>query len=158
NSVFAHPYLFSRYLRYAFDNPPPPKNGVLTFGGPLQLLGVYERTHFEDFQVDPGIQSNVYTLFRPPIDDFGFAGSFISFLVAGVLAGWAYRRISHGDIIFAPILTAFYPHVLVVGGYFFAYNTLVLCHVMVGMYLVFVLRKLRRKAEPAAIKLKPFMP
>ena len=148
NSVFAHPYVFSHYLRHALDHPPTPRNGLLIFGGPLQLLGVHERTPFEDFQVDPGVQSNVYTLFRPPIDDFGLAGSFISFLIAGLLAGWAYRQISRGKMLFAPILTAFYPHVLIVGGYFFAYNTLVLCHVIVGTYLFFAHWKLRPRLAP----------
>ena len=135
-SVFGHPYAFSYYLNRTIDFPPTPRLGAYLFAGPLDLLGIRERTPFESFALDMGVQSNVYTLFRPPIEDFGLIGSFVSFLFAGLIAGFAYSSISGGDIRWLPILTMFYPHVMVVGGLFFAYNSFTLAHCLLAAYLV----------------------
>jgi hypothetical protein len=134
-AVFGHPYSFSYYLKRALDRPPEPQYGALTFSGPVELTGLRRRAAYENFDIDRNVSSNVYTLFRPPIDDFGLVGSFFSFLVAGFLAGFAYGRVARGQVIWAPITNMFYPHVLVIGGYFFSYNSTILAHGFVALYL-----------------------
>jgi hypothetical protein len=101
----------------------------------VELTGLRRRAAYENFDIDRNVSSNVYTLFRPPIDDFGLVGSFFSFLVAGFLAGFAYGRVARGQVIWAPITNMFYPHVLVIGGYFFSYNSTILAHGFVALYL-----------------------
>lgn len=148
-SVFGHPYSFSYYLNRTIDFPPSPRLGAYAFAGPLDLLGIVERTPFENFVLDAGVDSNVYTLFRPPVEDFGLIGSFVSFLIAGLIAGFAYSNIAAGDIRWLPILTLFYPHVMVVGGLFFAYNSFTLAQCLLGGYLLFVAKR-RRELDPRA--------
>jgi oligosaccharide repeat unit polymerase len=144
HGMLSHPYAFSHYLRRAIDRPPNPAFGLKMFAGPTQLLGIKQRTPFEQFEVDSGVMSNVYSLFMPPIEDFGLAGSFFAFLVAGVIAGWAFGRVARGTVSLIALLNMFYPHVLVVGGYFFAYNSITLAYVMVGGYLLYVHRRSER--------------
>lgn len=140
HGVLSHPYAFSVYLKRALDHPPEPQYGMLTFSGPLELVGLHQRTCYEAFEVDEGVYSNVYSLFMPPIEDFGLVGSFVSFFVAGLIAGWGYLRVSQGSLPYIPILTMFYTHVLVIGGYFFAYNSMVFAHVVLGAYLLWCSR------------------
>ena len=140
-SVFGHPYSFSYYLNRTIDFPPTPRLGAYVFAGPLDLLGIVQRAPFENFTLDSGVESNVYTLFRPPIEDFGLLGSFVSFLVAGVIAGVSYSRIESGDIRWLPVMTMFYPHVMVVGGLFFVYNSFVLAYVLLAAYLIVLNRR-----------------
>jgi hypothetical protein len=149
-SVFGHPYAFSYYLNRTIDFPPTPRLGGYLFAGPLDLLGIQERTPFENFALDTGVQSNVYTLFRPPIEDFGLIGSFVSFLFAGLIAGFAYSGIATGNIRWLPILTMFYPHVMVVGGLFFAYNSFTLAHCLLAAYLLWAVGRSResRRSSP----------
>jgi hypothetical protein len=143
-SAFGHPYSFSYYLNRTIDFPPTPRLGACLFAGPLDLLGLAQRTPFENFVLDTGVESNVYTLFRPPIEDFGLMGSLVSFLIAGFIAGFAYSSIAAGDIRWLPILTLFYPHVMVVGGLFFAYNSFTLALCLLAAYLMFAARRSRR--------------
>ena len=142
-AVFGHPFSFSYYLKRALDRPPEPQYGALTFSGPMELAGFRQRAPSENFALDRNVSSNVYTLFRPPIEDFGLVGSFFSFLFAGFLAGLAYVRIARGQVIWAPITNMFYPHVLVIGGYFFSYNSTIVAHAFVGLYLCWHLNQQR---------------
>lgn len=137
HGVLSHPYAFSHYLKHALVHPPDLRYGMGTFGGLVELLGIRERGTYETFEPDPGVRSNVYTLFMPPIVDFGLAGAWFSFLAAGLLAGWAFGRVAQGNLVLSPILNMFYPHVLVIGGYFFSYNSLTLAHSFVALYLWF---------------------
>jgi hypothetical protein len=147
--VFGNPAMFSYYLRSAIDSPPTPEYGLLTFAGPVQVLGIRQRQYYESFEVDDDNMSNVYTLFMPPIEDFGIVGSFFSFLGAGLLAGWGFRRVADGDLRAVPILTMFYPHVMVIGGYFFSFNSIVLAHALVGGYIFWSVRRPRFVARPS---------
>lgn len=146
HGALSHPYAFSFYLKNALNNPPTPQYGILTFSGPLKLLGIKGRTDgYIQFEVEPGIYSNVFTLFMPPIEDFGLEGSMIVFFGSGLISGWAYRRVAQGNTLPIPLLTMFYPHVLVIGGYFFSFNSIVLAHVLVGVYLYWARRTLHRQ-------------
>jgi hypothetical protein len=153
HAVFSHVYAFSYYLEQALKAPRPLHYGMLTFAGPLELVGLRERSPYESFQPEPGVNSNVYSLFMPPIEDFGLVGSFLSFFGAGLIAGWGYSRVTQGDARFIPVLTMFYPHVMVIGGYFFSYNSMVLAHVYVGLYLASVGNPRRRSPEPVPWRL-----
>jgi len=149
-SVFGHPYSFSYYLNRTIDFPPTPRLGAYVFAGPLDLLGIVERIPFENFTLDSGVESNVYTLFRPPIEDFGLVGSFLSFFVAGVIAGVSYSRIVSGDFRWLPVMTMFYPHVMVVGGLFFVYNSFLLAYLFLAGYLIIACRRRAHQSAPVA--------
>jgi len=151
HGLLSHPYAFSYYLQRAIDRPPQPLMGAKTFAGLLDLVGWQERIPFDTFEVDPGIESNVYSAFMPPIEDFGLVGSFLAFLVAGIIAGWGYARVVQGKLRFAPILNMFYPHVLIVGGYFFAYNSMTLAHLMVAAYLLWLHFRGERRVAAAPV-------
>ncbi len=137
HGVLSHPYSFSYYLKHALVHPPDLRYGLGTFAGLVELFGIRDRGTYEDFEPDRGVRSNVYTLFMPPIVDFGLAGAWFSFFAAGLLAGWAFGRVAQGNLVFSPILNMFYPHVLVIGGDFFSYNSVTLAHVFVALYLWF---------------------
>ncbi len=75
-SVFGGVYSFSYYFTDAWVNPPEPTWGGIIFAGPLTLFelgGI--RYPWEPFEMAPGVTSNIFTMLRGPMDDFGFVGS-----------------------------------------------------------------------------------
>jgi len=150
HGVLSHPYSFCHYLKYALRRPPELRYGLSTFSGLAELFGIEDRKSYEPFEVDRGVLSNVYTLFMGPIVDFGLVGTWFSFLAAGLLAGWAFGRVAQGSLVFSPILNMFYPHILVIGGYFFSYNSVTLAHIFVAAYLWFAPIRQFRSSTSAA--------
>lgn len=93
SAVYGNVYAFSIYFTQAWENPPSSHWGSIIFAAPLNLLGLGgERYPFEVFEIEPGVFSNIYTMLRPPIDDFGLWGSLVWWLAIGVVQGWAYAR------------------------------------------------------------------
>jgi oligosaccharide repeat unit polymerase len=80
--------------------------GFYTFIGPFTLmgssrvapLGIYDDIYvFEDL-----LRTNIFTMFRGLITDFGFAGSLLYMLGAGLLCHWAFRTML---VAIRPVLT-----------------------------------------------------
>lgn len=147
SNILGNVYLFSYYFVSAWANPPSPQWGSIIFAAPLDLLGLGgQRYPFEDFEADPGIFSNVYTMLRPPIDDFGLSGSLIWWFLIGIVQGWAHQRIRRGSLLPCLLLVWFYVDVMIVGGFFFRYNSIILSYVFAGLYLISAGRTLSRRS------------
>jgi hypothetical protein len=143
HGVFGHIYAFSYWFDRAYDAPPKPLWGVHFFAGPLSLLGLKEREPSENFFIEPGVESNVYTLFRIVIEDWGFAGSLVVFFLVGLLVGVAYDRVAHGRLIPQVILCIYYTYVISIGGHVLVYNSLILTFTLCAAYLIWLNRRLQ---------------
>ncbi len=138
HELFSHVYAFTVYFDQAWDDPPELFYGAYMFQGPLILLGIeerYGRLLNEPIWIDNDVPTNVFSIFRPPINDFGFVGSLVWWFGCGLAAGWAYRQLARGNLLPAPILVIFYTNVFMPGGYFFFWNVILLTHVLLALYL-----------------------
>jgi oligosaccharide repeat unit polymerase len=106
-------YMTQNFMTYAFGHLPAfdawftqhlgtmePTGGVKTFYGVSNLLGLAEREQgvFSDavyfwksgpYQIPSDMSTNVYTVFRFLMEDFGFVGSFLCMLLGGFVGGFA---------------------------------------------------------------------
>ncbi len=84
--------------------------GRYTFAGIFNFLGYSVRTPAESVVLFPGPYnlSNVYTVFRPLLLDFGLFGSLIIFYLAGFFGEYSYSRLKLGRIRWIPVLSVFY--------------------------------------------------
>ncbi len=134
--VFGNVYFFSSYFSIAWDLPSKPRWGEVIFSGPFSLLGISPRTRFDNMIVVEDVESNVYTGFRPPIDDFGLGGSFAWWLIYGFVMGFAYGRVIEGrQAQYCVFLVACYVNLALFGGSFFTYNSILLTYVLAIFYL-----------------------
>jgi oligosaccharide repeat unit polymerase len=133
-AVFGNVYSFSHYFERVWDYPAELQWGAVWFMGPLKLFNIAPRHTYEGFYVEWGIVSNVYTMFRGPIEDFGLAGSLLWWLALGILVGRAYASVFAGNIRWAWLLIWFYVDTAIIGGFFFRYNTIIVAHTLVAVY------------------------
>lgn len=115
--------------------------GQMTLAGVWDLLGVERAQGMYDkfIVIDPGTgkSTNIYTLYRFFIDDFGLIGSLLVFLVIGIIAGYAFKQVSRGRIIFMPILMWFYAQTIFSNTTsVLSYNTLLIAWLLVSGYIV----------------------
>lgn len=125
---------FCVWFERAWGRPGPPHFGAHVFGGPLDLLGLSTREPHDSIEIEPGVYTNVYTAFRPLIEDFTFGGSLLFLFFIGLITGWAYRRISFGATLPVPLLVMFYTDVGN-GGMFFRYNSIVITYIFIAIYV-----------------------
>lgn len=113
-------------------------------GGEARDLGIYNKA----IDLNGHMQfSNVYTLFRFLIDDFGLTGTVLIWFLLGIFCRAMYNRILNGDFIaaavhsgiFAWMLFSFITSIL-------AYNT-VLFAWMIFVLITFASEKLAKKYE-----------
>lgn len=123
-------------------SPQPLAWGTFTFGGLTELLGfnyrksgVYETC----FDVSGNFEyTNIYTLFRFLIDDFGFMGSLLFTLAAGFVCqvflvkslSGNLKTIILGSLVFSLFLYSFISSVL-------AYNSIVFAYIMYFFLILF---------------------
>ena len=111
-------YMTQNFVNYAFGHLPAfdawftnnigqlnPEGGIKTFYGISNFLGLAERQQgiFNDFvyfgkslshQIPSDILgTNVYSLFRFLLEDFGFVGSFIMVFLTGILSGFSWLMV-----------------------------------------------------------------
>lgn len=133
SAIFGNVYTFSYYLESVLQNPPKPEFGANIFAGPLHLLGV-PRGGKPSFEVDSGVTTNAYTVFRPPIDDFGLVGSLGWWALVGLAQGIAFTRLKMGNLGLGVAVAWFYVDQLGVGGTFFRYNSILLGYFLAASY------------------------
>ncbi|MBI4421980.1 MAG: oligosaccharide repeat unit polymerase [Gemmatimonadetes bacterium] len=88
-----------------------PALGAYTFAGPYDLLGLAPRIqglYQGVVYFHSGSSSNIYTVFRGLMQDFGLVGAWGACLAVGALSSMAYRRCAAGRIQWAVALSAFY--------------------------------------------------
>jgi len=114
-TAVGHATVFGRWFdSHAFSDVSPTW-GVYTLAGPMERLGLGQRKPglFEESLVlDNGDDSNLYTVFRPLIEDFTVAGALLVLVLAGIVAGAAYVRARNGRLVAVTVLAAFYASTL----------------------------------------------
>ena len=106
--LFGYVAPFSHWMNRIWDRPPQLTWGVWTFGGPYRIVGLGERTRIEDFEIQSGALSNLYTAFYGLVCDFSPLGALAVMFVFGTIAGWAYCGVSRGEALAMPVLIGFY--------------------------------------------------
>ena len=113
-------------------------NGAYTFaglnewlGGKMRDVGIYSKS----FDLDGHFHfSNIYTLFRFLIDDFGIAGTLVCWFLLGIFCRTLYSKILKGDFVACAILSGVFTFILFsFVASVFAYNTVLFA------WLIFVL-------------------
>lgn len=113
----------------------------MTLAGIWDVLGVKRAQGMYDkfIIINPktGSTTNIYSIYRFLIDDFGLIGSIIVFLLIGIIVGYAFKQVSNGRLIFMPILMLFYAQVLFSNTTsILSYNTLLAAWLGVSVYLI----------------------
>lgn len=121
--------------------------GQYTFAGLFDVLGLQTRQQgiFSSTVAVGDYQTNIYTLFRYLIMDFGLVGSLLLLVIIGFLASYFYEKTRSGSYLALPFLMMFYAQVLFSNTTtVYGYNTMIFSWVIVAIYLAknsFVLRK-----------------
>ena len=89
--------------------------GMNNFAGIADILKIKPRqlglyNEFNNFSF--GETSNLYSIFRPTIEDLSLPGSILFFFLLGFVVSIAYKKVQNGKISFIPILSIFYAYVL----------------------------------------------
>lgn len=110
-SAFGHMSVFSQWLADYWSAPFAPSFGTVTFSGPLELLGYGHRIPglFEQvINLVIGEMSNIYTAFRPLIQDFTIPGALALLAVLGFVGGLGFRLVCAGRWSGMPLLLIAY--------------------------------------------------
>lgn len=138
---------FTVWFDFAWDQTPENLDaGLSFFAGPLDLLGLSVRAPMESVEVEVGVYSNVYTVFRPLVDGFTFTGALLVLALLGFLYARLYARALEGYWGSGMWLVIFYNGTLM-NGLFFQYNSLALCYLIAGLLAVAVGVRERRRAS-----------
>lgn len=153
-SAFGHMTVFSQWLgeytHQAFD----PSLGKVTFAGPLEMLGYSQRIPglFDSIvELVAGETSNIYTAFRPLIQDFSIPGALAILTLLGFAGGAGFRLVASGKWSGVPLLLAAYVTIFWTPiTWFWIYNSLTATVVAVGLIVLFI--KMWRGSSPAALR------
>ena len=156
---FGHLPGFTAWLRIQIGDGTPLRLGQRTFGGLFQLGGVARReqgVYGDVINVGNGDLSNIYTVFRSLIEDFGMAGTLIFLAVLGLAAGHFHARLVRDGFKRVPA----YALILCFIGWspiysFWAYNTLLVAFVLFAAGLKLLTPKPFRPVEPAGVSAVP---
>ncbi len=110
-SAFGHMTVFSQWLAEYWSAPFGPSFGTVTFSGPLELFGYSRRIPglFEQIiELVVGEMSNIYTAFRPLIQDFTIPGALAILAALGFVGGLGFRLVARGQWSGLPLLLIAY--------------------------------------------------
>ncbi|HEX2721947.1 MAG TPA: O-antigen polymerase [Gemmatimonadaceae bacterium] len=142
-AAFGHMTVFSQWLGEYWQEPASPSLGKVTFAGPLELLGYTQRVPglFESVvNLIMGDTSNIYTGFRPLIQDFTIPGALAILSVLGFIGGIGFRLVAQGKWSAVPLLLIAYVTILWTPiTWFWIYNSLTATVFAVAL-MVFVVR------------------
>lgn len=138
-SAFGHMSVFSTWLSEYWENPFAPTGGIYTFAGPREMLGFARRIPgvFENVvELVAGESSNVFTGFRPLIEDFTMAGALVALTLLGFVGGIGYRNVAKGNWGGAPLLIAAYMTILWTPiTWFWIYNSLTVTLAIIALFI-----------------------
>jgi oligosaccharide repeat unit polymerase len=142
-AALGHMTVFSQWLTQYWNGPFEPSLGSFTFSGPLEMLGVGKRLPgLYDSLVDlvAGETSNIYTAFRPLIQDYTIPGALAALALIGFIGGVGFRLVAGGRWSGAPLLLIAYVTIFWTPiTWFWIYNSLTGTIVAVG-FIVFLVR------------------
>lgn len=141
-SAFGHMTVFSQWLAEYWSQPFDPSLGKVTFAGPLEMLGFSQRIPgLFDSIVDlvAGESSNIYTAFRPLIQDFTISGALAVLTLLGFVGGIGFRNVAAGRWSAVPLLLVAYVTIFWTPiTWFWIYNSLTATVVAVGLIVIFI--------------------
>ena len=141
-AAFGHMSVFSQWLNEHWAQSFSPTFGTFTFAGPLELLGVQKRVPgiFDSVvELIAGETSNIYTGFRPLIEDFSIPGALAVLAILGFVSGAAFRGVARGSTGWIPVLIAGYMTILWTPiTWFWIYNSLTATVVVIGLMVITV--------------------
>lgn len=146
-AAFGHMSVFSQWLGGYWNAPFNPTLGEFTFAGPRDLLGIQQRVpgvFGSVVDLIAGETSNIFTGFRPLIQDFTIPGALAILTLLGFVGGIAYRLVAIGRWEAVPVLVAVYMTVFWTPiTWFWIYNSLT-ATVFALAIIVWVVRTWRR--------------
>lgn len=124
--------------------------GIYTFAGIYNLIGVERVSGIYSTFVDinsRGGSTNIYTLLRMLIDDFGLVGSLVVLFITGFISGLSFEKVRyHKDLLFLPPLAFFYAQVLYSNvSSLLSYNSMILSWFFFLCYIISTQYKRRNK-------------
>lgn len=141
-SAFGHMTVFSQWLSDYMSQSFNPSLGRITFAGPLEMLGFGQRIPglFDSIvELVAGDTSNIYTAFRPLIQDFSIPGALLVLTALGFVGGVGFRLVAAGRWSGAPLLLVAYVTIFWTPiTWFWIYNSLTATVVAVGLIVLFV--------------------
>lgn len=153
--AFAHMTVFSQWLGEYMSQPVEPTLGTVTFAGPLELFGYQERIpglFATVVQLLTGDTSNIYTAFRPLIQDFTIPGALAVLALLGFMGGIGFRLVAAGQWSGMPLLVAAYATIFWSPiTWFWIYNSLTATFLAIFTMVWFV-RFWRGRAQPALLQ------
>jgi oligosaccharide repeat unit polymerase len=154
SGAFGHMTVFSQWLAEYWNQPFEPTLGSVTFAGPLEMLGFSQRIPglFDSLiELVVGETSNIYTAFRPLIQDFGIPGALAILTLLGAVGGIGFRMIASGRWSGLPLLLVAYVTIFWTPiTWFWIYNSLTATVVAVGFTVFFI--RFWRGARPAHLQ------
>ncbi|MFN2603851.1 MAG: O-antigen polymerase [Gemmatimonadaceae bacterium] len=148
--AFGHMTVFSQWLSEYISAPFGPSLGKVTFAGPLEMLGFSQRIPglFENLvELVTGDVSNIYTGFRPLIQDFTIPGALTILVLLGVVGGVGFRLVAAGKWSASPLLMISYVTIFWTPiTWFWIYNSLTATVVALGI-IVWLVRIWRGSSE-----------
>ncbi|RUL87084.1 O-antigen polymerase [Tautonia sociabilis] len=109
---FGYAPTFCQWFERSWGRFPPAEFGSWTFSGPFTLLGIADRPYAEEFEISPGVWTNVYGALHGLILDFSPIGSLLALVTIGLVGGASYRRMASGSVLALPVLATVYVAVL----------------------------------------------
>lgn len=153
-SAFGHMTVFSQWLGEYTHQAFEPTLGQVTFAGPLEMLGYGQRIPglFDSIvELVAGETSNIYTAFRPLIQDFSIPGALAILVLLGFAGGVGFRLVAGGKWSGVPLLLAAYVTIFWTPiTWFWIYNSLTASVVAVGLIVLFI--KMWRGSSGAALQ------
>lgn len=141
-AAFGQMTVFSHWLTEYRGQPFDPSLGVYTFAGPLELLGLGKRIPgiFENLvELAIAETSNVYTGFRPLIEDFTIPGALAILGLLGAAGGAGFRLVAAGSWSAVPLLILAYMTILWTPiTWFWIYNSLTATVLAIGLIILLV--------------------
>ena len=143
-AAFGHMTVLSQWLTEYWIQPFSPSLGKVTFAGPLEMAGVGQRIPglFESLiSLISGDTSNIYTAFRPLIQDFTLPGAIAALVLVGFVGGISFRMVAAGNGRAAPVLIGTYATIFWTPiTWFWIYNSLTATMIALGI-LAFLVRR-----------------
>ena len=139
-AAFGHMTVFSKWLAEYWYSPTEPTLGTVVFAGPLEMAGYSHRIPglFENVvDLVLGETSNIYTAFRPLIQDFTIPGALFVLSLLGFVGGIGFRGVARGKWSAAPLLlVAYYTTMWSPITWFWIYNSLTATLIAVAVVVV----------------------
>ena len=158
-AAFGHMSVFSQWLTEYWSGPYSPTLGEFTFAGPRDLLGIQQRVpgvFGTVVDLVAGETSNIFTGFRPLIQDFTMPGALVMLGILGFIGGYSFRQVAAGRWASTPVLGAVYMTILWTPiTWFWIYNSLTITVFAIGFLIVVVRLWRGTVAQTALTPLRP---